>query len=1120
MLTWPAPLPRPVLTGDTATYPEVLPGVDLRVQAKPQGFSHVLSVKNPRAAKNPALARVRFGLRGDGLSVRTEPSGALIAVDKRGELMFRAPPPRMWDSGPTATAAGTPARREAVLPVRLTAGVLTLTPDQKLLRDPATRFPVEIDPDWHAGRSAWALVYGTPDSHRSQSYWFGDGDNAAKVGFSDWNRPSVLARSYFQFDVGFLHGKQILGAELNVRETYAPSCEPREVELYHTDPISPSTTWNSQPGQWYTDVRNVAFGYDARCLPSWLGFAVGGQVAGSVGGGSPTVTFMLRARNEADRYAWKKFDPNDLSLIVHFNHIPYQPSNPSAEPKPGCSWEPNEPYISTATPTLMATIADPDGGRVSGHFEWYVRHGPLVGHQRTVLQQSGSEFRLRVPDGHFGDGSKIIWRVRGIDDLDAAGPWSDWCDLTVDLTPPNRPPLVSSDTFPELGEGGAPGKTGQFTFNANGVPDVVEFAYRLTGQAEQRVPATNGSATVSITPPTADPYTLEVTSVDRAGNRGNTLNTKKYDFRVGLPTPPVAYWPIDGHTTSTSVPDVAGSGHHGTFVTGTASWTTGRVGDGLWFDAAKQASVSTSGSTIRTDSSFSVAAWVRLDAADGLPRRTIVSQDGVQVSSFLLQYIGGTTKRWSFSMPVSDSRDVLLNQAVSDSSARVGEWTHLMGVYDAGARQIRLYVNGVLAGQASHTTPWHVGGEVRIGRAKFNGAAVDFWSGAIDEVRIYDRGLPDVKTVGATEIDKLATQPANEEAVWTLDEGTGAVTVDASGNYRRATVGAGASWVTGRVGAGAVRMNGSGGYVEAPPPTGVITTQSFTVTAWVRAESLGTVHRTAVSKDGSGHSGFLLGYRPDSGRWSFMMPKDAAGSASYVVADLNPPATGQWTHLAGVYDASVPEIRLYVDGVQAGAATALPTPLDWNAGGALQLGRAQWGGNRVDFWHGSIDEVHLYQGVRTADQIRDEVGHPVADRTPSRALGRYVGHTGDRFTANGPVPRGYHLEGPLGWLLPPGTPGTRLIYACQMTAADEFTSVHADCEGRPVLAALGAVYTRPPADVPTLAIYRCATSAGERFDAILAHCAGYVNEGLLGHTLAYGGLRYGRRGSGPAIDQP
>lgn len=60
-VSWPAPLPAPGLELDTAVYREVLPGVDLRVTAAVQGFSHVLLVKDRVAAANPALPQTRPG---------------------------------------------------------------------------------------------------------------------------------------------------------------------------------------------------------------------------------------------------------------------------------------------------------------------------------------------------------------------------------------------------------------------------------------------------------------------------------------------------------------------------------------------------------------------------------------------------------------------------------------------------------------------------------------------------------------------------------------------------------------------------------------------------------------------------------------------------------------------------------------------------------------------------------------------------------------------------------------------------------------------------------------------------------------------------------------------------
>ncbi len=63
-ITWPfGPLPKPVLSGADAIYPEVLPGVDLKLTASPQGFAQVLVVKNREAASTPSSPRSPSGSR-------------------------------------------------------------------------------------------------------------------------------------------------------------------------------------------------------------------------------------------------------------------------------------------------------------------------------------------------------------------------------------------------------------------------------------------------------------------------------------------------------------------------------------------------------------------------------------------------------------------------------------------------------------------------------------------------------------------------------------------------------------------------------------------------------------------------------------------------------------------------------------------------------------------------------------------------------------------------------------------------------------------------------------------------------------------------------------------------
>jgi hypothetical protein len=69
----------------------------------------------------------------------------------------------------------------------------------------------------------------------------------------------------------------------------------------------------------------------------------------------------------------------------------------------------------------------------------------------------------------------------------------------------------------------------------------------------------------------------------------------------------------------------------------------------------------------------------------------------------------------------------------------VDEWVHLVGVFDAQRREIRLYVDGVLQGNpvARTAAPWMGAGPLTVGRARTAGAPVDPYLGAIDDVTVF-----------------------------------------------------------------------------------------------------------------------------------------------------------------------------------------------------------------------------------------------------------------------------------------------------------------------------------------------------------------------------------------------
>lgn len=97
-LDWPDTLPAPAVDGPTATYPDVLPGVDLKVTANAEGFSHLIVVKDAEAAGNPKLAELQLPVDTTAVDLKKSDDGGLTATDAAGGTVFEAPAPLMWDS--------------------------------------------------------------------------------------------------------------------------------------------------------------------------------------------------------------------------------------------------------------------------------------------------------------------------------------------------------------------------------------------------------------------------------------------------------------------------------------------------------------------------------------------------------------------------------------------------------------------------------------------------------------------------------------------------------------------------------------------------------------------------------------------------------------------------------------------------------------------------------------------------------------------------------------------------------------------------------------------------------------------------------------------------------------
>lgn len=568
-LSWPAALPAPRLDGSRATYPEVFPGIDLSVLADTDGFSQALVVKTPQAARNPALSRVQFALRTAGLQMRAGGAGITEAVNPAGEVILATSTPRMWDSAGTPTQPETttrtatnkattdeprpsdtppseldPGTNAADVGVKIAEDSLTLIPDHELLTDPKTVFPVYIDPrTTTGGRQAWTLVY---KRFPKNSYWNGTGwgngtTDRARVGYE--NEDGSTSRSFFRIDSRAIAGKEILDAAFNIRETHSWSCQKRPVQLWLTGTISNRTTWQKQP-KWITrlNTKDVAHGYEAGDCPD-AGVDFNAKYAATKAAAEKwkNITFGLKAKDEKDTYAWKKFK-TDAKLIIKYNSRPYVPTGLSTEPstqnaKKDCGITEPRTTIGNTDLKLKATVKDPDGGTVKGVFKLWVPgkyETPVL--EKSVSVTSGNVAPLKIGRDvlktALPNGGTFGWHVHAndgdISSVSTAPAGDGNCYFKYDPNRPGERPQVTSDEYPNGDDGkvGEKARTlGEFRITNGGVKDVVAYEYGLDRNPPNRVEypeTTGGPVKVSLTPMSAGPHVLYVRSRDAAGNVSDT----------------------------------------------------------------------------------------------------------------------------------------------------------------------------------------------------------------------------------------------------------------------------------------------------------------------------------------------------------------------------------------------------------------------------------------------------------------------------------------------------------------------------------------------------------------------------------------------------------------------
>ncbi|MGW5877019.1 LamG-like jellyroll fold domain-containing protein [Nocardiopsis terrae] len=1010
-LGWEGELPEPVLDGDQATYADVLPDVDLVLTAGVEGFTQVLVVHTAEAAQLPELAELDLPLDTTGVTMTADEHGNLDAVGAEGgQSVFSAQAPAMWDSAgeeeqsqsEDPTVAAPSGARVELLDTSVEVDRLRLAPDQGMLVDEATEFPVYIDPSVNASRPNWAFV---DRAYPNQAYFNDSREDSVGVGRIEWDRV-YTRRAFFQFTMmgRTMHPNTIINsATLRTEVDWAYSCNSNSyVQLQRVDAFNSKTTWNNQPSTrgGVLDTQNVTGGWATCPSTSGVEFDATDAYKWGLDNDASHIYLRLKERNESGTSAWRRFDVKDKPpvLVVDYNHPPQKPVTSTLSDSLGgvCSTDADQPRLVNDTEIrLNAQIRDRDsywvGQQVKSRFEWKsVEDDTTVGSADsayvTVGKWSGGSYRP-VTASDLPEKELLAYRVRGYDRSDW-GPWSSWCYIKIDTTKPDSGPEVTSTDYPAGDEvHGSVGRSGEFTFANNGVEEATSYHYSVNDAScstEVELDEPGQSVTVALTPTRDGPNLLHARTVDAYGNSSEC--GLAYTFTVDSPADPVSHLPLDegqGTTVTDSVGDRTLEATNG------VDWVRGRVGptsggtqrlEGAAIDIdGSNSRLVTEGPVVDTSQAFSVSAWVRMDDKDR--NRSVVAQTGLENSGFYLGYqqtLG--YDRWVLKMAPTDETGVGgWSRALSDSSPQTGVWTHLLGTFDPADGQLVLYVDGVRQQTTGHLdTPWKAEGPLMVGGARSSTNNSEHWRGGIDDVRVWDRVIFDTPVAeegeARSEVWELANRPTALEGRWRLDETEGTVAADTSDHALDATLEADplTAWnqalneVTFAPGVSLNMDHKEHLHTDAPA---VRTDRSYSVAAWVRLDEVGH-NAAAVAQNGTDHSAFYLSYQHtyDWDNWVMKLPpEDRTGARGWHRSlSEHAPEFGRWTHLAATYDHTLGEATLYVDGV---AQEPVEVPDAWHANGPVVIGGSQFESNLNGEWAGDISDVHLYQGVLTEIDI-------------------------------------------------------------------------------------------------------------------------------------------------------
>jgi hypothetical protein len=237
-------------------------------------------------------------------------------------------------------------------------------------------------------------------------------------------------------------------------------------------------------------------------------------------------------------------------------------------------------------------------------------------------------------------------------------------------------------------------------------------------------------------------------------------------------------------------------------------------------------------------------------------------------------------------------------------------------------------------------------------------------------------------------------------AYWKFDEGVGSTAYDSTTNRNNGTI-TGATWqsedlcLSGKC----LLFNGQTNYVDSNYKFSLSYSSSSSFSVWIKPSTIDTGGKVK-SIIGKNNYEYILAQEDQKIRFIQWNP---AGSDALNFTTDNFIQSGKWYYITFVYDGTQNKGYLYVNGILKVSQNTLQTSFI-SQNESLKIGKGYaWSGSTTPLFNGLIDDVKVYNSLRTISQITTDYAAGLARQSSAKGTSVSMGSPGASNLSNGLV---------------------------------------------------------------------------------------------------------------------